>query len=450
MLGTLQSISLVLFISFLTYVGLIVVPYLRLKPKPDGDPTPFLWHAFIPCRDEASVIAGTIDHARTTFPEMHLWVIDDDSDDETAEIVTDRANDDSHVHLVRRKRPQARTGKGDALNAAYAELNRWLSDETDREKVIIAVLDADGALAPNALGAVSAPDVFANPRVGAAQVMVRMKNAADRKPFPHRGRVANAFASLLVRLQDVEFRTVIVAMQSLRSKTGSVGMGGNGQFTRLSVLDLISEDHGAPWHGALLEDYELGLHVLFEGFENRQVHDTYVMQEALPSLRRFVTQRTRWAQGNIQCAKYIPTILRSRYFDASAALESCYFLLLPFIQILGFVVYTTVYALVFFLIAVDPAYREVWRENLFGALALIVVFGIGPFAMWGYVYKVRCEPAISWPRATQIGLGVWMWQAYVMFSVFSACWRLIRKKNGWAKTRRNADRASTGSIAIEK
>lgn len=450
MLGTLQSISFVLAISFLTYVGLIVVPYLRLAPKPEGDPTAFQWHAFIPCRDEASVIGGTIEHARSNFPEMHVWVIDDDSDDGTATIVAAHAAADPCVHLVQRRKPEARTGKGDALNAGYEALVRWLPDGADRQSVIVAVIDADGALAPNALRAVSAADAFANENVGAVQVTVRMKNAADRKPFPERGCLANAFASMLVRLQDVEFRTIILAMQSLRGKTGSIGMGGNGQFTRLSVLDTISEGHGAPWHGSLLEDYELGLHVLFAGFESRHVHDTYVMQEALPSFRRFVTQRARWAQGNIQCAKYIPAILRSRHFDAAAVLESCYYLLLPFLQLLGFFVVTALLSTVVTGVIVNPEFREAWRENLVTVVALLVVFGIGPFAIWGYVYKLRCEPGISWARATAIGLCIWVWVTYVLIALFKAAWRLAQNKNGWAKTRRNADEASSGTVAIEK
>ena len=70
-------------------------------------------------------------------------------------------------------------------------------------------------------------------------------------------------------MQDLEFRTTIAAMQMLRIRTGSVGMGGNGQFTRMSVLDDIGTQHGLPWHDALLEDYELGLRALLSGHQNR-------------------------------------------------------------------------------------------------------------------------------------------------------------------------------------
>ncbi|MFZ8379509.1 glycosyltransferase, partial [Staphylococcus aureus] len=84
------------------------------------------WHIFVPCRDEEAVIATTIRRQRERFPRTHLWVVDDDSDDETAAIVLAHAATDDHVHLVRRFRPEARTGKGDALNSAYSALNDWL------------------------------------------------------------------------------------------------------------------------------------------------------------------------------------------------------------------------------------------------------------------------------------------------------------------------------------
>lgn len=445
----LQSISFVLVVIFLTYVAMILVPYLRFKPAPPGDPDQFSWHVFVPCRDEQSVIDDTVSHSRSVFPEAHVWVIDDDSDDDTAAIVLDHAHSDPFVHLVQRRRPEARTGKGDALNAAYAELSAWLPPDTDRSRVIVAVIDADGTLAENALAAVSADTVFGNAEVGAAQVTVHMKNRADTRPLPHKGRLANAFASWLLRIQDVEFRTVILAMQALRSKTGTVGMGGNGQFTRLSVLDAIADGFDAPWHGALLEDYELGLHVIFAGYQNRQVADTYVSQEAVPTLRGLIAQRSRWAQGNIQCIRYLPRILRSTRFDASGVLETSYYLVLPLIQVIGSALFLWLFGTEAVAVATDPRVREAWVSNLWGLGLLMVIFGIGPFAIWGFIYKIRCEPAISWASAALIGLTLWPYQAYVVIAIVKAFYRVAVGNNSWAKTRRADDVVSSGTIAIE-
>ncbi|MFJ4223534.1 glycosyltransferase family 2 protein [Microbacterium sp. NPDC089695] len=443
-----SAISTILVISFLTYVGFILVPYLRRTKAAPGDSTRFDWHLFVPCRDEEAVVATTVERARERFPRAHLWVIDDDSDDETANIVARYAAVDSHVHLVQRRRPQARIGKGEALNAAYAALNHWLPAGTDRSATIVAVVDADGEMAGNALDAVSADDAFGNPRVGAVQISVWMKNRADRTPLPGKGRLRNAFARFLIRMQDLEFRTVIVGMQSLRAKTGTVGLGGNGQFTRLSVLDDIAAGYEAPWHGSLLEDYELGVHVLLAGYENRHVDETYVAQEALPSLRRLLTQRTRWSQGNIQCVKYVKDIVLSPRFDAGGVLESSYYLILPFVQLLGAGVW---------LVLLGEGVRAVVEGRAFAggateiAIAVILgfLFGVAPFAVWGPLYKVRCEPDATWPQAFLWGVGLWLYTLQLYITLVRAFARVVLRKGGWLKTRRNAEVDVTGPTAKE-
>jgi hypothetical protein len=67
-------------------------------------------------------------------------------------------------------------------------------------------------------------------------------------------------------MQDLEFRTAIAAIQMSRGATGTISMGGNGQFTRLSALDSIAGPTGSPWRGSLLEDFELGVHLLTAGY----------------------------------------------------------------------------------------------------------------------------------------------------------------------------------------
>jgi 1,2-diacylglycerol 3-beta-glucosyltransferase len=439
--GAFESISLVLIVIFLSYLVSIMVPFLRRKPTAPGDPGEYEWHAFIPCRDEAAVIETTVHQLRQDFPYCHVWVVDDDSDDATADIVGRAAASDALVHLVQRRRPEARTGKGDALNAAYAELNRFLPSDVERTKVIVFVVDADGRLAPNALAAVAGPECFGSAGVGAVQISVWMSNRDDPDPRPGVGRLGRFAATWLVRMQDLEFRTMIAAMQLLRERTGSVGMGGNGQFTRLSVLDDIAGTYRSPWHGSLLEDYELGLHVLFSGYQNRYVHDTYVAQEALPRLRRLLTQRTRWAQGNIQCVRYLPRVFRSKYFSSSGVVEACYYLLLPFLQLFGIIVWP----LAVLVLAADAVNAAgglgLWLTDHWWLFAMMAVFGIAPFAVWGPIYRKQCYPEKGWWMGILWGIGVWLYVYYCYAAVLRAAVRLIRGRAGWAKTRRNAELA---------
>ncbi|GAA4817459.1 glycosyltransferase family 2 protein [Nocardioides caeni] len=445
-----EATSLLLVVIFLTYLTSIVVSYFRQGRNLPGNVEDFDFHMFVPARDEEAVIGQTIDRLREDFETAHVWIVDDASDDRTGDIVRGRAAHDPQVHLVSRVRPDARTGKGDALNAAYARLDEFLPADTDRTALVVCVVDADGHLAPDILHHVASDAVMGDPSVGAAQVSVRMRNRDDRTPLPGRGRVANFLSRYLVRMQDVEFRTAIAAMQALRARTRSVGLGGNGQFTRLSVLDEIKQHYGEPWHGSLLEDYELGVHVMLAGYENKYINDTYVSQEGLTDFRRLVTQRTRWSQGNIQCIKYLPEIVRSRHFTSAAVLEAGYYLLLPLIQLLGMVVWPIV---AWFLVqgTLDQGSTGIveWGRDSWPLILLMVVLGVLPFAMWGPVYKVRCEPDASWLKACAWGIGMFVYIYYLYLTVPRAMYRVMRGRSGWAKTRRNAEDLTVGVTALE-
>jgi 1,2-diacylglycerol 3-beta-glucosyltransferase len=441
-MSLLSSLSFTMVILFVSYVVAIVVPFLRRTPSDTGDAGGFEWHFFIPCRDEEAVIATTIDRARRDFPDAHVWVVDDDSDDHTGDIVASRAADDRFVHLVQRRRPAARTGKGDALNSAYRSLLAWLPSDRDHERVVVAVLDADGELAPGALSYMAAADVFGNPAVGAAQTSVLMKNRDDLDPRPGEGRWARWLARWLIRMQDLEFRATIPGMQLLRVRTGSVGLGGNGQFTRLSVLDDIARETEEPWHGALLEDYEIGVHVLLAGYENRYVHDTFVAQEALGHGQRLLTQRTRWAQGNLQCVSYLPQLFRSRHLATSAVLESGYYLILPYLQLLGTLVFPILLVTSFRGSLIAPEVGVL-------LLPLVLFFGVLPFAAWGPIYRRREAPWAPRWLGLVWGLVYFVYIHYIYITVWRAALRLVLRRSGWAKTRRNAEVVVSGPVAKE-
>jgi 1,2-diacylglycerol 3-beta-glucosyltransferase len=153
----------------------------------------------------------------------------------------------------------------------------------------------------------------------------------------------------------------ISAIQATRKLTRSVGLGGNGQFSRLSVLDVVADEHG-PWRGALLEDYELSLHLMMTGHRNEYTQDTWVDQEALPDTRRLVRQRTRWGQGTMQCGAYLRQLWTSRHVSKLGALEATYYLVQPWLHLIGTFVYP-VPAMVFVTnyLAGPTAMQEWWR-----------------------------------------------------------------------------------------
>ncbi|MCB5169225.1 glycosyltransferase [Streptomyces bambusae] len=413
--------------------------YRRREAAPHGDPAAFAWHFFVPCRDEEAVVGGTVSRLRADFPAAHVWVVDDDSDDRTGAIVAELAEDDRRVHLVRRVRPEARTGKGEALNAAYDQLGEFLPADADRDRIVVCVVDADGRLEPGALAPVSGPTGFGDPETGGVQVSVRMRNVDDERPLPDRGRLPNAFARLLVRVQDMEFAVSNAGMQLLRMRTGSVGLGGNGQFTRLSALDRIAAAELRPWRrGALLEDYELGLHMTLAGHRITHITDTWVSQEGLPYARRLLAQRTRWAQGNLQCARYAPKILSSRHYRGSGILETLYTFGQPLAHLL------TVALTGVLLVAAGLGAFTLWLPAL-----VLAAVSVAPFVLWGPLYRKDHAPEASRLQALLWGAALWLY-AYHLFPVsVRAFVRILRGRTGWAKTRRNAESPATGPVAVE-
>ena len=114
---------------------------------------------------------------------------------------------------------------------------------------MVCVVDADGRLDKRAPHAVARR--FSDERVGGVQVLVRIYN---------RSRVLTWF-------QDVEFSIYGLLYQAGRTPYGAAGMGGNGQFNRLSAIDsVVDEETGGPWRDKLTEDQDLGLRLLAGGW----------------------------------------------------------------------------------------------------------------------------------------------------------------------------------------
>lgn len=436
-----HTISLFLSVAFITYLSVIVVPFLRRRARPGGDGNDFAWHLLVPACDEEAVIGGTVAYLRATFPLAHLWVVDDASEDATAAIVGGLAARDDHVHLVRRRRPHARVGKGAALNEVFAVLDRWLAPDVDRQRVIVGVVDADGRPGANCLDVCAGPELFGDPRVGAVQIDVRMSNRDDPQPQPGRGWWANAASRALVRMQDIDFRAGISAIQGARRTTGSVCMGGNGQFSRLSALDDVIAQGGGPWRGSLLEDFEIGVHVLMAGWRTEFTADTWVDQEAPVHFGRFLHQRTRWAHGAMQCGRYVPDLWRAPAITNIGAIELLYYLAQPWLNMLGTIVFPIPMAVFFGNAIRDPAGMRQYllADGGWALVVLYLVFGIGAFAMWGFAYRRKCEPTATRRQALLWGLGFWLYSYGVYAIAWRALWRMASKQNGWVKTRRNAE-----------
>ncbi|MDQ6873940.1 MAG: glycosyltransferase [Actinomycetota bacterium] len=368
----------------------------------------------LPCLNEATVIRASVQRLlEMPVHEFVVMVIDDGSDDATAAEVS--AVDDERVWLLRRSLPEARQGKGEALNAAVAHLVAGAGlAGMDPSRVIVAVIDADGRLEPGAVTEVT--PYFNDPSVGGVQIGVRINNR-------HVNRLA--------RMQDMEFVIYTEIFQRGRTHLGSVGLGGNGQFMRLSALLSLG---AAPWSRSLTEDLDLGIRLVSSGWRNEYCPTAAVHQQGVTELPRLVRQRSRWFQGHLQSWRLLPVVLRGAPRRARADL--IYHLTSPVLLLI-----TTLLSLAFLL-------------SLFGMLASAVSLH-NPFSWWILpMYALSFGPAIMyarvyWRREREHGLSLWraiglahLYVLYGMMWYFAGWWavgRTVRGRTSWAKTDRTAE-----------
>ena len=366
----------------------------------------------IPCLNEGMVIGRTIDHLlRIPGDDYLVMVIDDGSDDDTASIVASHPS--PKVLLHRRTGAASRQGKGEALNDAYRELRSRFAGR-NLHRVIVCVVDADGRLDPEVLHAV-APH-FADPQVAGVQIQVRMHNRAD---------------GLLERMQDVEFVVCGDLLQRGRSSIGTAGMGGNGQFIRLGVLDLLKP---APWSHCLTEDLEMGLQLAARGWSLRFEPAASVTQQGLGSPRRLLRQRTRWFQGHLECLRLLPRLWRSP-LSRSARFDLCH-AVANAVVLLAFQTLSLAWlAVMAWRLAQDPS--GFWSRYLAGGRIVwlvVATLALLPVVMWSYA---RHEPKLSTVRLLGVSL------AYLLYSYLwvPAGWmgvvRALRRRGEWAKTERS-------------
>jgi cellulose synthase/poly-beta-1,6-N-acetylglucosamine synthase-like glycosyltransferase len=375
----------------------------------------------VPAHNEELVIGGTLESLLALdYDRFCVIVVNDGSTDRTSERA--RAFESSGRVLVVDRPPEvAGQGKGAALNEGHRVLNTLLDRRDplvagfDPDEVVVGVVDADGHLEPKALREIGR--LFAEPRVGGVQMGVIIGNARD---------------GLISRCQDLEFTGFSHLAQAARDRMGSVGLGGNGQFTRLNALHSLGR---SPWTDCLTEDLDLGLHLRRIGWHIRFCRTTAVTQQGVRTLRAWLRQRTRWAQGHYQCWDHIPKLLTARKLPIVTRLDlTLYLLFVTFVMFvaanlavalggaLGWVVITNDF--LSFVPAGPP--RNVTME----------LIGLSPVVMLLTRYQQHSPHALRWwelpAYGAAFGFYVYLWTAASLVAWF----RLVAGQVGWVKTGR--------------
>lgn len=417
-------LSLTLILSAVAY-GLLMLVLSRREPaewapgrvnlqnlSPDAA-YPYLVFV-LPCLNEGRVIGASLERLLALDHElMHIVVIDDGSDDDTAAIV--QAHADPRVTLLQRTLPNARQGKGEALNAAFRKIrNGEIVPHADPAGVVVCVVDADGRLDPETLDEVL--PLFGDQRLGAVQIGVRINNR--RK-------------NLLARMQDLEFVLYTQIFQRGRRHFGSVGLGGNGQFVRLSALESLGS---SPWTRKLAEDLDLGVRLLLTGWNTEFCSRVSVHQQGLTSMRRWIRQRTRWFQGHLQCWPLVPWILQD--MRGKRRVDLLYHVTSPFLLIVGSLL-TVAFGLWIIGLGVAIATGAV-QFSLWWISSYLIAFG--PAVLYGLVYwRIEREHGIRF--ITTFAL----MHLYTLYATlwYIAGWRAVVRialgRSGWSKTERSND-----------
>nr|MBA3488918.1 glycosyltransferase [Longispora sp. (in: high G+C Gram-positive bacteria)] len=274
-------------------------------------------YALVAALNEEAVIEATVRGLLGQSPQLRVILVDDASTDDTVAIAQHAGGD--RIQIVSRVLPDARLGKGPALNVGFAHvIEDVLQRQLDPTQVLVCVMDADGRLSTGAVNNVAV--LFEDERVGGVQLAVRILNRD----------------SLLTEMQDFEFWGVSALAQVGRMGTGTVSLGGNGQFARLSALQGLGRP---PWSDSLTEDLDLTISLLLDGWRLTSSLDASVGQQAVGSLRQLVRQRTRWFQGHMVCGRRLLEIWGSRRMSHAAVFELSLYLSIPWLLVLPWSVF---------------------------------------------------------------------------------------------------------------
>jgi 1,2-diacylglycerol 3-beta-glucosyltransferase len=380
-------------------------------PRPGWDGGDWTVVFLVPCLNEERVIAATLQRL-LSYPGSLVLVIDDGSDDRTSEIVRGFAV--PRVRLLRRDLPNARQGKGEALNHGIHHLrSEGLLRDRPADRVVICLMDADGRLDPHALEE-TLPH-FTDPAVGAAQIGVRIGNRGH---------------SLLARLQDMEFVLYTHVFQRTRGRLGAAGLGGNGQFVRLSTLLALGD---RPWSASLTEDLDLGVRVILDDRRIRSLPHVAVSQQGLERLGPLVRQRSRWFQGHLQAWRLIPSVVKRSTGRVTADL--LHVLLSPLLIFVGSFMTVSLAALL-----TGAAFAAEVRQQLFQPLPIVSWYALtfSPAYLLGPLYA-RATREMGPLRAVALGH---LFVCYGLIWLCAGWWALLRTLTGrqnWLKTERIAE-----------
>ncbi|WKA50132.1 glycosyltransferase [Planococcus liqunii] len=259
---------LLIFYSVLTIAGIwFRITYKDLDDLDDYPSVALL----IPAHNEGIVLENTLQAmARLQYKgKLDIYVLDDNSHDETAEIAQDFAQVFSRIHYIPVP-PGTPSGKSRVLNYGLSISN----------SAYFIVYDADNEPESDALEKL----------VKAAE---KTQGAAGAVGYV---KTKNSDANILTRMISLEFQVFQLLMQCGRWKAFQLGsLAGTNMLLRRSVIEQLD---GYDVF-ALAEDAELTVRLTAKGFLLPVVPSSRTWEQEPEQVQTFIKQRTRWLTGNI-------------------------------------------------------------------------------------------------------------------------------------------------------
>lgn len=313
-------VSLITFLSYLLWFSIFYL--IREKNvKYDSDQTPYDLFIMIPLLNEENTIKSYVKNMVLELNKLtpniksNIVLINDGSDDHTLanlhKMEKTVNSPKTNVYILNRVLPNARTGKGNALNYGLNFIQH-LPSKFDSTHTIIGIVDADGFISAQHIQMVVG--TFQNHHVGMVQTAVAMNHSSH---------------NWLTRMQDLEFLGANSFMQESRNQIGQAIASGNGQFTTLKMATSVR------WGNSLLEDFEFTIRGLLKGFKTIFLPQAIVYQEAVKKMVPLWKQRIRWCQGSMQCwIKYSKPLFFSGLVSNPVKTDMLLFLTLPFVSMI--------------------------------------------------------------------------------------------------------------------
>ena len=392
-------IFLVGFMALYSIYMWVVTKYRKRKarknpPIVNYDFRPFVT-ILVPCHNEHEVIEKTVENLlNIAYNDYEIILIDDRSEDNTAEIINELAKKHKKIQaLVRPK--DAVAGKSAVLNDAF----KLAKGEA------ILVFDADAKVEPDFL-----------------DKMVPKLEPADVGAVQAQKVIINAKQNFLTQCQYNEY-ILDTHMQIGRDAVrGAVELRGNGELIKRQAI--VSID---GWNEqTIVDDLDMSTRLHIKGWDIRFCPEAKVYEEGVITFPALIKQRRRWVEGSIRrYLEYAGKVFTSKDMSLRVGFD--------------LIAYITEFLLPFWLIAeiFIQAFHFIKGEANCILSSALVVATTGIFFTCCFIYSLRKYALLNFKNA--------FWQAIVTSIYFLTIWFPIamfiifkivftKKTMDWGKT----------------